>query len=124
VADHRTVPGMDRALAETIDRCLAATPSDRLSNVQEILDALAARQLNRSRLPLMVLGLVAPLVVLLVTSFFSFQGYRRAVEDAEHGYGQWALKNNHFAAVLAAEKVTGQLSRYFEIAPNDPENLH
>jgi serine/threonine protein kinase len=121
-SEHRRVRGMDRALAEIIERCLAANPDDRFDNVQEVLDALAARKLNRSRLPLMVIGFVGPLLILLVTSFFSFEGYRAAVIDAEHGYGQWALQNNEFASQLAAEKVTGQLSRYFEIARDEAEN--
>src|SRR3954468_10642977 len=71
-SEHRRIRGMDRALAEIIDRCLAANPEDRFANVQEVLDALAARKLNRSRLPLMVIGFVGPLLILLVTSFFSF----------------------------------------------------
>ena len=47
-SEHRRVPGVDRALAEIIDRCLAVNPDDRFANVQEVLDALAARKLNRS----------------------------------------------------------------------------
>lgn len=121
-AEHRRIPGMDRSLAEIIERCLAVNPDDRFANVQEVLDALAARQRNRERLPMMVLGFLGPLLVLLVTALFSYRGYSRAVENAEAGYAQWALQNNQFAAELAAEKVTGQLSRYFEIARAEAEN--
>lgn len=125
-AEHRRAPGVDRALAEIIDRCLAVNPADRFDNVQAVLDALEARALNRSRLPLMVLGFVGPLLVLLITAFFSYRGYARAVENAEHGYSAWALRNNQFAAQLAAEKVTGQIGRYFELASaeaRDPQFL-
>src|SRR4051794_24957123 len=62
-AEHRRLAGMDRALAEIIDRCVAVNPADRFANVQEVLDALAARKLNRSRLPLMVIGFVGPLLI-------------------------------------------------------------
>jgi hypothetical protein len=120
--EHRRIAGMDRALAEIIDRCLAVNPDDRFANVQEVLDALAARALNRSRLPLMVLGFVGPLLVLLVTAVFSYRGYARAVEDAENSYSVWALKNNQFAAELAAEKVTGQLNRYFRLVHDEVGN--
>jgi serine/threonine protein kinase len=116
---HRRVPGIDRALTEIIDRCLAINPNDRFANVQEVLDALGARRLNRQRLPLMVLGFLGPLLALLITAFFSYRGYARAVENAEHGYSVWALQNNQFAAQLAAEKVTGQLTRYFELANDE-----
>jgi hypothetical protein len=123
-ADHRRVPGMDRAMAEIIDRCLAADPDDRFANVQEVLDALAARDRNRAQLPLLVLGFVGPLLVLLVTAFFSYRGYSRAVREAEQGYSQWAVANNQFAAQLAAEKVTGEISRYFEIARDEVDRPH
>jgi eukaryotic-like serine/threonine-protein kinase len=117
--EHRRVRGVDRALAEIIDRCLASHPTDRFANVQEVLDALTARALNRSRLPLMVLGFVGPLLVLLTTALFSYRGYDRAVTDAERGYSVWALQSNQFAAQLAAERVTGQISRYFELASTE-----
>jgi len=120
--EHRRVSGVDRALAEIIERCLAVNPDDRFANVQEVLDALMARRLNRSRLPLMVLGFFGPLLALLITAFFSYQAYYRAVENAEHGYSTWALDNNQFAAQLAAEKVTAQLSRYFELANDEARN--
>jgi eukaryotic-like serine/threonine-protein kinase len=115
-SEHRRIRGVDRALAEIIDRCLAVNPDDRFVNVQEVIGALEARQRNRSRLPLMVLGFLGPLLALLITAFFSYRGYARAVENAEVGYGTWALENNQFAAQLAAEKVTGQITRYFELA--------
>lgn len=121
-AEHRRVSGVDRALAEIIERCLAVNPDDRFANVQEVLDALAARRLNRSRLPLMVLGFLGPLLALLITAFFSYRGYVRAVDNAEAGYSTWALDNNLFAAQLAAEKVTGQLTRYFELANDEARN--
>jgi serine/threonine protein kinase len=119
---HHRIPGIDRALTEIVDRCLAVNPDDRFANVQEILDALAARRLNRQRLPLMVLGFLGPLLALLITAFFSYRGYARAVDNAEHGYSAWALQNNQFAAELAAEKVTGQLTRYFELAHDEAQS--
>jgi hypothetical protein len=119
---HRRVPGVDRALAEIVDRCLAVNPDDRFGNVQEVLDALAARRLNRERLPMLVVGFLGPLLALLVTAFFSYRGYVRAVDNAEHGYSLWALQNDQFAAKLAAEKVTGQLARYFELAHDEAKN--
>jgi hypothetical protein len=121
-AEHRFIAGVDRALAEIIDRCLTVNPDDRFANVQEILDSLAARKLNRQRLPLLVLGFLGPLLALLITALFSYRGYARAVENAERGYTSWALDNDQFAAQLAAEKVTGQLARYFELVAEEARN--
>ncbi|MEX2176061.1 MAG: protein kinase [Pirellulaceae bacterium] len=120
-AEHRKLRGMDRALADIVDRCLAADPQERFANVQEVLDALADRDRNRARLPLLVLGFAGPLLVVLVTAFFSYRGYERAVDNAEALSRQWALENNQFAADLAAEKVTGEIGRYFEIAREEAD---
>lgn len=119
--EHRRIHGMDRALAEIIDRCLAVNPEYRFANVQEVLDALAARDRNRAQLPLMVLGFVGPLLVLLVTALFSWWGYERAVENAEAGYRKRAVESNGFAAKFAAEKVTAEIGRIFEIARDEAQ---
>lgn len=119
--EHRRLPGMDRALAEIIERCLAANPDDRYANVQEVLDALAQRDRNRAQLPLLVLGFVGPLLVLLVTAYFSYRGYEQAVKYAEADYGDLAIDNNRYAAHLAAEKVTSEIARYFEIARDEAD---
>jgi serine/threonine protein kinase len=117
--EHRKVPGVDKALAEIIDRCLAVNPDDRFANVQEVLDALAARARARERLPMMVLGFIGPLIVLLVTALFSWRGYSQAVQNAEADYRQLAIENNQYAADLAAEKVTSEIGRYFRIAAEE-----
>jgi hypothetical protein len=70
---------------------------------------------------MMVLGFVGPLLVLLVTAIFSWRGYSRAVENAERLSREWAVENNQFAADLAAEKVTAEIGRYFEIARDEAD---
>lgn len=119
--EHRKVPGVDKALAEIIDRCLAANPDDRFANVQEVLDALAARQRFRQRLPMLVLGFLGPLLILLVTALFSWRGYTRATENAEALSRELSLENNQYAANLAAERVTAEIGQYFEIAREEAD---
>jgi len=120
-AEHRRIPGLDRALADIIDRLLAVNPEDRFANVQEVIDALAARERNRRHLPLMVLGFVGPLLVLLVTGVFSLWGYGLAVKKATGDYAKMAVRNNQLLAQFAAENMTGKLQRYFETARNEAE---
>jgi serine/threonine protein kinase len=110
---------MDKALAEIIDRCLAVNPNDRFANVQEVLDALDARDRARRRVPMMLLGFIGPLIVLLVTAFFSWHGYTRAVENAEGLSRKLSWQGNEQAAHLAAEKVTGEIERLFQIADKE-----
>src|SRR5690606_10999548 len=63
---HRSVPGVDAALAAIIDRCLAVNPKSRFPNVQAVFSALDARAAARARKPLLLLGGLGPLLVLFV----------------------------------------------------------
>src|SRR5688572_8145096 len=54
--EHRRIPGVDRALADILDRCLAVDPKQRYPNVQSVLDALDERTRRRARRPLVALG--------------------------------------------------------------------
>jgi hypothetical protein len=115
-AEHRRVSGMDRALAEIIDRCLAPNPADRFANVQEVLDALNAREQARSRRPLLVLGFAGPLMLLSAMLFFGFRGYEQALNETANVAQQAAVDNNGFAAQLAAEKVTVKIANFFDLS--------
>ena len=118
-AEHRQISGVDKSLADIVDRCLAARPRDRFANVQEVLDALQARDRNRARRPLMVVGFVGPLVLLAIMAFFGWRGYERALKDTELVARQRAIENNAFAAELAAEKVSSEIANYFEVAEDE-----
>ncbi|MCR4415596.1 MAG: serine/threonine protein kinase, partial [Thermoguttaceae bacterium] len=111
---HRDVPGVDRALAEIIDRCLAPDPQRRYPNVQSVLDALDARAVRRARRPAMVLGAIGPLVLLAVVSLFAWQGFSTAVRQFEHDITQRALANNQLSALRVADIASRELQRRFE----------
>lgn len=116
---HRRVHGIDRTLSEIIERCLAVNPDDRYANVQEIISALAQRQLARQRRPLIALGFVFPLLMLLVMAFFGWRGYQNAVVDTERLATDHAAENNAFAARLAAQQVAGEVADLFQIADDE-----
>jgi serine/threonine protein kinase/class 3 adenylate cyclase len=61
------------------------------------------------------------LVILCGLLFVSHKGYLRAIQHAEDGYGEWALQNNEFAAKLAAQRVTEELGRCFELVRDEAE---
>jgi len=110
---HRRVPGMDRALAELIDQCLASDPKKRLPNVQAVLDALLVRERARARRPLVVLGFLGPMLLLLVMALFGWRGYVRAKVDSDEALTQRALEKNHFAAKAVAAAAAQEIERYF-----------
>ena len=62
---HHRADGVDRALAEIIDRCLEKNPTKRFENVTRVLEALTARARRRTQKPLVVFGLLGPLALVL-----------------------------------------------------------
>jgi len=118
---HRRVHGMDRALSDVIEKCLAVNPEDRFNNVQEIINALAIRQRAKQRQPVIAFGFVFPLLVLLVMAFFGWRGYQRALRDTETLATERAAENNEFAARLAAQQVASEIARHFEIAQDEAD---
>ncbi|HUT88250.1 MAG TPA: protein kinase [Thermoguttaceae bacterium] len=112
--EHRQVPGVDRALAEIIERCLAPDPRRRYPNVQAVLAALDARDANRARRPMTILGGVGPALVLLVVSLFAWTGFSRALQKSGELLTRSALESNEFAARFVARTAGNKLERRFE----------
>ncbi len=108
---HRHVRGVDRSLAEIIERCLAPDPKRRFANVQAVLDALDARDIRRARRPAMLLGTFGPALVLLVVSLFAWTGFSRALQSSEEELLAQALKTNRFAAQSVAKAVAAGVGR-------------
>jgi hypothetical protein len=110
---HRQVRGVDRALADIIDRCLAVDPEKRFPNSQAVLDVLHLRKMRRARRPLMVLGAVGPALLLLVVTWFAWQGFSTAIERSDEGLTERALEGVDFAALYVARSAAGELARRF-----------
>ncbi|HMP80256.1 MAG TPA: protein kinase, partial [Pirellulaceae bacterium] len=110
---HLKVPGMDRMLAEIIERCLAADPKRRYPSVQSVLLALRQRQEVINRRPLVILGLVGPVLLMAVMGMFGLSAYRQAVGDSDQAIIAKATESNYFAARLAARSAAGQIEDYF-----------
>jgi len=112
---HRETHGVDGGLAEIIDHCLAVDPDGRYGNAQTVLDALDARQQHRARRPLLVLGLLGPVLLLLVMTLFYWHGFGRAVTQSEDMVNEQTYKSNEFAAKFVAKSFEAELAEYFEI---------
>jgi hypothetical protein len=117
------IPGVDRPLAEILQRCLAVEPSQRFANVQEILGALRTRDDARARRPLVLLGIMGPILLLLVMALFGWRGYNRALKASEQAVIEEVARSNGFAARAVAETAAGELEQHFrsvERAAADP----
>jgi serine/threonine protein kinase len=111
--EHRRTSGVDRALADIVDRCLAIDPRRRFPNVQAVIDALNARDTARLRRPLMLIGFVGPTLLLTIMAIFGLRGYERAVRQSEYLVTIKARENNAMTARLAASSIEGEIYRYF-----------
>ncbi len=123
--DRRSL-GIDKRLASIVSRCLERDPKKRFANIQAVLSALEHRAAERRRRPLLLLGGVAPLLLVLIMALFAWRGMRGAVESADAALTQRVRKSNEFAAQFVAARVTADLERYFsavERRSSDPRLL-
>ncbi|MHC4400732.1 MAG: serine/threonine protein kinase [Planctomycetota bacterium] len=111
---HRQVPGVDRALAEIVDRCLAVDPRKRYPNVQAVLAALDAREAHRARRPMLILGAVGPALLLGVVALFAWRGFAVLLGGAEDELTNRALESDYFAAQFVARAAGNELERRFK----------
>ena len=112
---HHRVRGMDRWLIGIVDRCIAKKPEDRFANVQQVLAAIERRQMARLRRPLMLLGIVGPILLLAVMGFFASRGGLLAVSDSSDQLREWALQSNQFAAKFAARTLESEMASLFKL---------
>jgi eukaryotic-like serine/threonine-protein kinase len=111
---HRRIPGVDRALADIVDRCLAVDPRQRYANIQAVLDALRMRAARRARRSMMLLGALGPALLLAVVSWFAWQGFNAAVQRSDEALTERALGSNGFAAQYVARTAVYELERRFQ----------
>jgi hypothetical protein len=110
---HRQVRGVDRALAEIVDRCLVVDPEQRFPNVQAVLDALDERAARRARRPMVVLGAALPALLLLVVTWFAWRGFGAVVQQSNAALSARALESNRFAARYVARTAANELGRRY-----------
>jgi hypothetical protein len=80
---HRGLAGMDRHLAEIIDRCLEVSPVRRLRDAGSILAALARRERLLRQRPLLVFGFLAQVILCLVLGGLGYLGVQLGIQRTE-----------------------------------------
>lgn len=112
---HRSRRGVDRELAGILDRCIAPDPNHRFANVQQVLAALDQRDQARARKPLMLLGIVGPLLLMLAGGIFAARSIVGASSKATEALRTEARTSNQLAARFAARSLENELLRYFQV---------
>lgn len=101
---HRYVPGVDTALANLVDRCLAIEPKSRFRDVGSVLQALDARATRLAQRPLYFLGILGPVLVIIVMALFAAWTLDHLVNQTRDKLASNAIKSDRFAAQLLAER--------------------
>ncbi len=110
---HRSVRGIDRELIEIIDRCLAIDPARRFPNVQSVLTSLRTRDANKDRKPLLLLGLLGPLLLLTVFGLFGINASIKSATESDQMVRKWGYASSQFAAKFVAEAVARRIDNYY-----------
>jgi hypothetical protein len=112
--DHHRRRGVDRPLAEIVDGCLAVDPDHRFANVQQVIEALDRRAIRRQRRPLVLLGIVGPLLLLVLTMVLTTRSIFETRATVAATLRQRAAESNRLAAMFAAKNFELQLRDYFQ----------
>ena len=84
----------------------------RYANIQEVLDALTARDVLPRR-PLVMLGFVGPALLLGVMSVFAWSSFETVMGESDEPLRTQVLDINKFAAKSVAKTVTNELERRY-----------
>ncbi|NNE00941.1 MAG: protein kinase [Pirellulaceae bacterium] len=120
--DHLKRSGVDRAMARIVSRCLAVDPKDRYANAQQILLDLNRRDQARARRPLMLLGIVGPLVLLATAGLLSVRTINQSTNSTMTYLRQEAFGSNQLAAKFAARTLENEILRYFQLTHDEATN--
>ena len=106
---HQKIRGVDNRLAGLIDRCLAVDPAARLPNAQAIIDELDARERHRARRPLLLLGVLGPILLMAAMVPIFVNALQNNLETMAAGLVERALESDALSAGIQARGLQDQL---------------
>jgi hypothetical protein len=116
--EHRRVRGVDRGLADVIDRCLAVDPKRRFANVQSVLHALDERARRRARWPLVALGAIGPAALLIIVALMAGRWFSTSLDQSREALEDRAVESLGFAADSVAAVAAYEMERRFQAVEN------
>ena len=112
-SEHRKISGVDRQLGELIDKCIAADSKHRFKNIQSVLLALRQREMIKARRPVIILGLIAPFILMTFMAAVGAVAFQNSYQDAQTAVLRKAALENKFAGNFAARGAASNLNEYF-----------
>ena len=110
---HRNLSGVDRPLAEILEKCIAVDPAKRFQHMLGVTGALTDRDRRRVQRPLWLLGVVGPLLLLLTMGAFGYRLYEQAINRSTQLATSGAERSNLFAAQGVARNVASELEQRY-----------
>jgi len=107
--NHWRVRGVDRRLAEIIDRCLQSDANRRYPNAQAVLGTLDAWERQLATRPWMMLGIVGPIVLLLGIGSLARNAMSAAIRSAEQNLLERALESDVVTVKILARSIDREL---------------
>lgn len=105
----RSRSGIDRRLAEIVERCLQVDPEKRYPNAQAVLDTLVLRDRSRARRPLITLGIVGPSILLVCMAWMIFAMLDKTGSDASELMMKRAMESDILSARIVAQSLNRDL---------------
>ncbi len=106
---HRSVRGMNSRLSQLIDTCLAIDPAKRLPNAQAILAELDSIEQQRARRPLLLLGVLGPLLLMAAMVPIFGTALKNNLAEMESGLTFRALESDSLSARIQAGALQQEL---------------
>ncbi len=100
--EHRHVPGMDRRLADILDRCLEVDPGERLHDAGAVLAALARRERQHRQRPLLAFAFTAQVLLFLTLGAAAVWAAGDAVARSQAAVTEQVLESDRVAASVVA----------------------
>jgi serine/threonine protein kinase len=120
---HRQVKGMDRALAEILERCLDVNPDQRYRDAGAVLEALDRRARQLQRRPLLIFGAAVTALVVFLMFGSSFSHFAEARNQLRQQVFDRCQKLDESTANNVARLIQDRLQkhlRFVEEKARDP----
>ena len=121
IDSHQQLAHLDRSLARIIARCLESDPERRYANVQQILQDLTRRDEAQAQRPLMLLGIVGPMLILLATCIYGARSIGQATGGTMAALQSEASDRNQLVAKYAARTLENEVERYYNLANSESD---
>ena len=111
---HREIPGVDSQLAYIIERRLSIDPTKRYASAEAVVAALNHRDRKRRQRPILVAGLVVPLLLLGTLGLLGWWKATSVLATSRANLEKEAMKSYSVSAKLAADQVKRNLEYFVE----------